>query len=153
MPQLLAASGLRARGGATEDMDLLEMEALGHYLVQEGHLEAVEFNGGGAPVLAAVGIEEHQEPELHWEGRGQGRQPPVKCRKGSVAWFVQRKNEPIYDNAGVTVEQAAYAMMRVKTQGRVGDTVFNDILRVFEKLLPPGNLFPRYAEQFQYMQS
>ena len=65
------------------------------------------------------------------------------ARPGTAAYYKERLNQQIYENAKLTVIQAVFLFFLLKQQMRISDTAFNMICRTIHAvLLPAGNLFP-----------
>ena len=63
-----------------------------------------------------------------------------RCR--DIAWFCQRRDEPLFEGSPMTVLRSAWIMLSNKVKSSMHDDTFDQFMKDFAAMLPEGNLFP-----------
>ncbi|KAK9906510.1 hypothetical protein WJX75_003063 [Coccomyxa subellipsoidea] len=105
--------------------------------------------GGGQPLI--LDMQGVRAPELfdegaHWDYEGDEDDEPDAAgnpRPGTAAFYAAHRDEKIYTNAQLTVEQACYLAMTQKQRSQQRDTAFDEHCRLqHDVMLPQPNLHP-----------
>lgn len=71
----------------------------------------------------------------------------IQPRKGTLAWYIQRRHEPVAPGSDLTLLQVCYSLMFTKHFRGTNDVGMEELCGLLSVggLLPPDNIMPKYA--------